>query len=151
MAPRLFDNDKFGTDNNSLPVRTRKSMNRGKSMKSLKKAQGITLIGFVFVLAILGVFLFAGMQIGPVYMDHMSVVKAMKTVANEGGASMQPSEIKSRISKLLYVSYVDQVKPTDFKVIRGNGRELQVKYTVEKPFLFNLSFLMKFEERVPLN
>ncbi len=119
-------------------------------MKSLKKAQGITLIGFVFVLAVLGFFLYAGMQIGPVYMDHMSVVKAMKTAASEG-ANQSPAEIKSRISKLLYISYVDQVKPTDFKIVRGNGREIQVKYDVEKEFVANLSFKIKFDDRVPLN
>ncbi|WP_223788991.1 DUF4845 domain-containing protein [Marinicella meishanensis] len=119
-------------------------------MKSLKKAKGITLIGFVFVLGVLGFFLYAGMQIGPVYMDHMSVVKAMKTVANEGAANLSPGEIKNRISKLLYVSYVDQVKAEDFKVVRGNGRELRVKYEVEKEFLGNLSFKIKFEESVTL-
>lgn len=119
-------------------------------MKSLKKAQGITLIGFVFVLATLGFFLYAGMQIVPVYMDHMSVVKAMKTVADEGGTK-SPTDIKNRIAKLLYISYVEQVKASDFKVVRGNGRELQVKYTVEKEFLGNLSFLMKFEDSVSLN
>ncbi len=119
-------------------------------MKSLKKAQGITLIGFVFVLGILGILLYAGMQIGPVYMDHMSVVKAMKTAASEGG-NQSPAEIKTRISKLLYISYIDQVKPADFKIVRGNGREIQVKYDVERKFIANLSFLMKFEESVPLN
>ncbi|MCX7555016.1 DUF4845 domain-containing protein [Marinicella sp. S1101] len=118
-------------------------------MKSLKKAQGITLIGFVFVLGVLGFLFYAGMQIAPVYMDHMSVVKAMKTVADEGG-NKSPGEIKSRISKLLYISYIDQVKPADFKVVRGNGRELQVKYVVEKPFMANLSFKMTFEESVSL-
>ena len=119
-------------------------------MKSLKKAQGITLIGFVFVLGVLGFFLYAGMQIGPVYMDHMSVVKAMKIVANEG-VNPSPGEIKSRITKLLYVSYVEQVKAEDFKVVRGNGRELRVKYEVEKDFIGNLSFKIKFEESVSLN
>lgn len=119
-------------------------------MKSLKKAQGITLIGFVFVLGILGFFFYAGMQVVPVYMDHMSVVKAMKTAASEG-ANQSPAEIKTRISKLLYISYVDQVKPNDFKVVRGNGRQIQVKYTVEKEFLANMSLLMKFEDSVPLN
>ena len=119
-------------------------------MTSLKKAQGITLIGFVFVLGVLGIFFYAGMQIVPVYMDHMSVVKAMKTVANEGG-NPSPGEIKSRISKLLYVSYVDQVSADDFKVVRGNGRELRVNYEVERDFIGNLSFKMKFEDSVTLN
>jgi len=118
-------------------------------MRSIKKVQGITLVGFVIMLAFLGVIGFAGMQVGPVYLDHHSVVKAMKTAANES-ANQTPAQIKTRIDKLLYISYVDQVKPSDFKVIRGNGRELQVQYEVEKPFLGNLHFLMKFDEKVPL-
>ena len=119
-------------------------------MKSLKKARGITLIGFIFGLVILGIFVYAGMQIGPVYMNHMNVVKAMNTVAEEAGNS-SPAEIKTRLAKILDISYVDSVSAKDFKVIRGNGRELHVKYDVEKAFFHNLSFLMKFEERVQLN
>jgi len=118
-------------------------------MKTAQKAQGITLIGFIIMLALLGVVAFAGMQIIPVYLDHHSVVKAMKTAADES-ANKTPAEIKTRIDKLLYISYVDVVKPADFKVVRGNGRELKVEYEVEKPFLGNLFFTMKFNESVPL-
>ncbi|MEZ5472962.1 MAG: DUF4845 domain-containing protein [Marinicella sp.] len=118
-------------------------------MKSLKKAHGITLIGFIFVLAVLGFFLFAGMQIGPVYMDHISVVKAMKAEAEES-AGKTPAEIKRGLVYRLGISYIDHLKANDFKVVRGNGRELKVEYSVEKHFLFNLSFLMKFEESVQL-
>ena len=72
-------------------------------MKSLKKAQGITLIGFVFVLAIIGFFLFAGMQIVPVYMDNQSVVKAMKAEAAESQGK-SPSQIKKSLGFRLGVS-----------------------------------------------
>ncbi len=119
-------------------------------MKSLKKAQGITLIGFIFVLGVLGFFLYAGMQIGPVYMDHFSVVKAMKAEAAES-AGKTPGQIKSGMMKRLNISYVTHLNSADFKVIRGNGRELLVKYEVEKEFLYNLSFLMRFEDQVQLN
>ncbi|MCB1583755.1 MAG: DUF4845 domain-containing protein [Xanthomonadales bacterium] len=119
-------------------------------MKSLKKAHGITLIGFIFVLAVLGFFLYAGMQIGPIYMDHMSVVKAMKAEAAES-AGKTPSQIKNGMVNRLGISYIDHVKATDFKVVRGNGRELTVKYEVKKPFIYNLSFLLEFEEKVQLN
>lgn len=118
-------------------------------MKTTKKAQGITLVGFIIMLALLGIVAFAAMQVVPVYLDHHSVVKAMRTAADES-ANKTPSEIKTRISKLLYISYVDVVTPADFKVVRGNGRELKVEYQVEKPFLGNLFFVMKFDESVPL-
>ena len=123
--------------------------NRGKTMKSLKKARGITLIGFVFALGVLGIFLYAGMQIGPVYMEHFSVKDAMDRVAKEGG-NLTPSEIKSMLGKSLNISYVTQVDAKDFKVVRGNGRQLQVNYVVEKEFIGNLGFTMKFSESVTL-
>jgi len=119
-------------------------------MKSLKKAQGITLIGFVIVLAILGFFIYAGMQVVPVYMDHNSVVNAMKAEAQESQGKT-PSEIKKSLGFRLGISYVNHVKSTDFKVLRGNGRELQVKYEVKRPFLYNLSFLMEFEKTIPID
>ena len=119
-------------------------------MKSLKKAQGITLIGFVFVLAILGFFLYAGMQIGPVYMDHFSVVKTMKAEAQES-TGKNPGQIKAEMMKRLDISYVQHVKANDFKVLRGNGRELHVEYTVIKPLFYNLSFLMVFKDSVQLD
>jgi len=118
-------------------------------MKSLKKARGITLIGFVFALGVLGIFLYAGMQIGPVYMEHFSVKDAMDRVAKEGG-NLTPSEIKSMLGKSLNISYVTQVDANDFKVVRGNGRQLQVNYVVEKEFIGNLGFTMKFSESVTL-
>ena len=119
-------------------------------MKSLKKAQGISLIGFIFMLGVLGIFLYAGMQIGPVYMDHFSIVKAMKAEALESSGK-NPGQIKTGMMSRLNISYVDHVKANDFKVIRGNGRELHVNYTVTKPFFYNLSFLMEFEDSVQLD
>ncbi|MCF6301010.1 MAG: DUF4845 domain-containing protein, partial [Proteobacteria bacterium] len=68
-------------------------------MKIKKKIQGITLIGFLIVLFFLGFFVYAGMQLGPVYMDHYSVIKAMKTVSEEGG-TQTPTAIKTRLAKL---------------------------------------------------
>ncbi len=119
-------------------------------MKSLKKAQGITLIGFIFVLAVLGFFLYAGMQIGPIYLDHMSVIKAMKAEAAESDGKT-PAQIKNGMVNRLSISYIDHVKASDFKVVRGNGRELKVSYEVKKPFIYNLSFLMEFDGSVQLN
>ena len=118
-------------------------------MQTHKKQKGLTLIGFLFVLVILGIMLYAGMQIVPVYLEHQSVVSSMKKVVSEPGAvSKSPGEIKRELGRLLNVSYVTNVEPNDFKVIRGNTKELQVKYEVRKDFIANLSFVMTFNERV---
>ncbi|WP_395376442.1 DUF4845 domain-containing protein [Marinicella sp. W31] len=118
-------------------------------MQTYKKQKGLTLIGFLFVLVILGIMLYAGMQIVPVYLEHRSVVNSMKKVASEPGAvSKSPGEIKKELGRMLNISYVTNVTPNDFKLIRGNTKELQVKYEVRKDFVGNLAFVMSFNERV---
>lgn len=122
-------------------------------MRSLKKAQGITLIGFIFLLVVLGFFAYAAMIVVPVYMNHQGVVKAMKTTASKASSNASPGKIRDLIAKSLHINYVEEVKAKDFKVGRGgsSGRQIQVKYTVEKEFIGNFGFIMKFNESVPLN
>lgn len=118
-------------------------------MRTYRRQKGLTLIGFLFVLVMLGILFYAGMQIVPVYMEHYSIVQSMKKVVSEPGAlNKSPGEIRSSLDKLLYTSYVNNVKPKDFKIIRGSKKELQVKYEVRKDFIYNLGFIMEFDEKV---
>jgi len=118
-------------------------------MQTQNKQKGLTLVGFLFLLVVLGILFYAGMQVVPVYLEHQSVVNSMKKVVSEPGAvSKSPGEIKKELSRMLNISYVNNVSPNDFKVVRGNTKELQVKYEVRKDFIGNLAFVMTFDERV---
>ena len=118
-------------------------------MQTQQKQKGLTLIGFLFVLAFLGVMFYAGMQIVPVYMQHYNIVNTMQKVVSEpGAANKSPTDIKRSLGKYLDTSYVTNVKAQDFKLVRGNTKELQIDYEVRKDFIGNLGFVMKFSERV---
>lgn len=120
-------------------------------MQSLKKSKGITLIGFIFLLVILGFFAYAAMIVVPVYLNHQGVVKAMTTAASQVSPNASPNKIRTLIAKSLHINYVEEVKSTDFKITRGaSGRQIQIKYSVEKDFIGNFGFIMKFDKSVPL-
>ncbi len=120
-------------------------------MRLKRKARGMTLVGFILFLILLGFFAFAGMQIIPVYMEYHSVVSVMKKVANEpGSANLTPTKLKSTLDNYLYTSYVESVSGKDFKVTRGQTRELHVNYEVRKDFIGNLDFIMSFDKKIPL-
>lgn len=121
-------------------------------MKS--RQTGITLIGFLVLLAVAGVFAYAAMKLVPAYVEFFGVVKSMNQVASEAGASGKSQDDLRR--DLLYkfsFQYVDQdtVRPQDIKLDQqGNGGTLTVTYDKQIPFAYNVDFLVHFTKSVTL-
>ena len=118
----------------------------------VRKQGGLTLIGFIIVLAITIFVAFIGMKIVPIYMEYYSVVSAMNGVASErGSANLSPYDIRVRVLNRLYVSYsAENVKEQHIKIFRGNGVNLRIAYEVRKPVIGNLDVVAKFDKSVRL-
>lgn len=120
----------------------------------MKKQQGITLIGFVFVLAIAGFFAYMAMKLVPAYVEYMGVVKAMKAVASEPDlATKSPQEIQRDLAFKGSFQYVDDKTFSAQNITIKNGPgggTLQVKYDKDVPFVYNIDFLLHFDKTVPL-
>lgn len=109
--------------------------------------RGITLLGFIVVLAVVGIFAYVGMKLFPMYSEYYSVRAAMKGLADEPGiANTDPRKIQDLFFRRLYISYSENVKPEHVKIKRvGAGWEMHVKYEVRKPMLGNLDVVGKFD------
>ena len=115
------------------------------------RQRGLTLIGFVIVLALLGFFAYVGMKLFPVYGEYYSVVQAMKGVQSEAGvAQMSPAKIEDLLFRRFYISYVESVQPENVRVLRKDGLTLHVKYEVRRPLIYNLDFVASFDKSVDL-
>ena len=99
-----------------------------------RKQQGMSLVGFLIVLAMVVFFAYLGMRITPIYLEFYSVKSAMEGLARESGsANYSPFDIKDKFINRLYVSYSDgNVGAEDIKIVRNNGVWLQVKYELAK-------------------
>lgn len=108
--------------------------------------RGMTLIGFVISMAVAGVFIYVGMQLFPMYNEFFAVKQAMASLANEPGvAEESKGQIESRFFKRLYISYSDNVKPQNVKLIRKEaGWMMTVDYEVRRPVIANLDVVGKF-------
>ncbi len=124
---------------------------KSNHLRSPAKQQGITLIGLLIVLSLLGFFAFIGMKLFPVYQEYFSVVQAMKSVSKQPGVSRQPPrQIQEMLIKRMYVSYVESVDKSHIKVSRGNQPVLTVSYEVRRSLIGNLDFVAKFNESIDL-
>lgn len=118
----------------------------------MKAQRGITMIGFLMVLVVLGFFAYAAMRLVPVYTEYFSVLKAMKSVAGEVGvANKQPGEIRNMLSRHFEISYVDSVRPTDIRITRERTPSINISYEVRKPFISNVDLVVSFDHSEPLN
>jgi hypothetical protein len=113
--------------------------------------RGITLIGFMIVLALAGFAFVIGAKLFPMYTEYMAVKAAMVQVQNTpGSARLAPDQVWGILNKTFYTSYVESVKRADMQLIRKNGYFLRIAYEVRKPLVYNLDVVGKFDHQVEL-
>jgi len=114
----------------------------------MKRTQsGITLLGFIFVLGVAGLFIYVGMKVVPMYMEYFSVKKSLDGLALEPGINnASPDRIRSLFFRRLYVNYSDNVKPENVKIERMQGGwKMIVHYEVRRPLISNLDVVGNFD------
>lgn len=111
-----------------------------------RKQSGMTLIGFIIVLGVGGVFVYMGMKLVPMYSEYYSVKRSLTDLANEpGAAQMDANKIRDLFFRRMEMSYVDSVKRPNFKIIRGDaGMEVTVDYEVRRQLIGNLDVVGHF-------
>lgn len=114
----------------------------------MKRTQrGMTLIGFIITLGVVGVFVYMGMKTIPMYSEYYAVKQALNGLASEPGVTgYDPAKVKDLFFRRLYISYADNIKPEHVKVVRKDaGYVMTVEYEVRKPLIANLDVVGKFK------
>ena len=112
-----------------------------------RKQSGLSLVGFLVVLAVVGFAAYVGMKLFPMYQEYYSVRSAMKGLANEPGvADMDPAKVQDLFFRRLYINYSENVKPQNVKFERTEGGwRMRVNYEVRRPLVGNLDVVGRFD------
>ena len=124
-----------------------------KVVEGKRKQRGITLIGFILVLVVVGFFAYMGMILGPAYSEYYGVVKAMNFVAAEATPNASDFEtLRKGLDRQFNVGYVETVTGKNAKLIRDKttGNVLSIEYERREKFIYNIDFVVKFAYSVPL-
>lgn len=121
----------------------------------MRRQHGITLIGFAIVLIVVGFFAYAAMKLVPVYTEYFAVVKSMKSLQSDSDIqTLGIDEIRHKLEPIFDVQYVDEtdVPMSSITLITSNGqRSLNVAYSVQRPFVYNIDLLVHFNYTVDLS
>lgn len=107
-----------------------------------RKQQGISLVGLIFVLAILAMLAVIGLKVVPTVTEYMAVNKAIAKAKTDGST---PAEIRSSFDKQADVAYITSITGKDLEVYNGgNGLEVSFAYDKKIPLVGPASLLIEY-------
>ncbi len=122
-------------------------------MNRMQGQRGMTLIGWMLVLAIGGFFLVLAVRLVPVYLEYFSVASSVNSLKDEPGIiKKSPKKIRDLLGRRFDVNDVEHVTPRDVRIERQDGQTtVDVKYQVQVPVMGNVDALVRFDKQVTLH
>lgn len=108
------------------------------------RQSGVTLIGFIFMAALIagaGILTFRAV---PIYNEYLTVQKILRSI--EVSNEITPAQIRSQFDLKSSADYVYDIKSRDLDITKENGKVvISVAYQRTIPIAGNVSLLFDFE------
>jgi hypothetical protein len=117
---------------------------------SRQKQRGATFLGMVTIVAILGLAVYAGIRLVPLYIDNFAVMKALNDTAKTlQGTDVSPTAIRKSLDARWTTDYISSVAVSDIEITPvANGLEMRAAYEARAPFIANISLVVDFDKAV---
>jgi len=101
-------------------------------MDSLKQQQGLSAIGWLFVISVFGFSLLVASKLGPHYQDNLFVVSTLKTLGDDPEfPRMSVSDIRTKLSKTFTLNNI-RGKATQAVKVAKNSKKTVVTIAYEE-------------------
>ncbi len=125
-----------------------------RTINLASRQQGMTSIGWLFVISIIGFFALLVMVMLPIYMGNMEVRTALNGIAKDPEVhEWKKRDIRISFGKKLMVStWSGNVKAKDLNVIKHKDgtRTLQIDYQTRENFMGNVYITVEFSESIEI-
>jgi Tfp pilus assembly protein PilE len=114
------------------------------SQRSFARSQrGISLVGLISVLAVLGFVGILAAKILPAYMEYSTIKKAIADAKETGGSV---TEMHRSFSKAREINDITAIRATDLVISKETG-DTEISFAYEKviPLIGNASLLLEFQ------
>jgi hypothetical protein len=116
-------------------------------MRSIRRQAGVTTIGWMIILGLIGFFVFLTLKMLPSYLDYFKVVSALESVEKESASS--PMEIRRHIERQFDVSFVYAITPKQIKIKNvGQAFNVTAKYDDRVHLFANVDVVMSYDKQV---
>jgi hypothetical protein len=117
------------------------------------KQAGVTLIGWIVLLAPMAVVIYAGIRLTPIYLNYMKVAKTLEQVKSEvkGAGNANQQQVRRSIEDHLNIEGVEFPDVKDFKITReGRTWIVSATYDDQTPLFANVFLTVSFDKSVTI-
>jgi hypothetical protein len=115
-----------------------------------RRQRGMTFLGMVILIAFVGLFVYAGIRLTPVYLEYMKVARALEGLRTES-AGGSPQAFRIALEKRFDIDDVRSLDWRDVEITRdGDVWLVRAAYQVPTPFVYNVDFLVNFDKTVEI-
>lgn len=117
-------------------------------LRHLHRQQGMTLMGIVMVLMVIGFGALCGIKLGPIYLDNMTIGSVIQSEAGTPDMRKKSKrDIIKSLEKRLLINGLDEYAK-EAVVVQSDGQyELVLDYERRINFIGNVDVVLVFENR----
>ncbi len=112
-----------------------------------RRQLGMTFIGLLCILAMVGIIGYAGVRLLPLYLNYMKVTKTMSMTAEEvKGENADPGKVRGILERHWEVEDPTDVDYKDIEITKDeSGIVMHVAYNDSADFIANVSLAVHFD------
>ena len=113
----------------------------------MRRQRGVTMIGWIFLLTPMALVLYAGIRLGPEYMNYYKLKTAMIETAKklEADESLNPQSIRRALERRFDTGYIDKPTADEIEISKVEGGwEMSTDFESEVPFIGNVYLVVDF-------
>ena len=108
--------------------------------------RGLSLVGFMFVAAMVVCFVMIGFRLTPAYIEYYSVQKALEEALVNAKDLNSTAEIRAAFQRRADAGYIESVTGKDIDVVKGkNEVTASATWTRKLPLVGNVSLFVDFD------
>lgn len=117
-----------------------------------KHQRGMTFIGLLFVLALVGLVVYAGIRLVPVYLNYLKIARTLEMTATEvKGDNADPGNVRRIIERHWAIEDPTGVDIKDIQITKDDdGISMHVAYDDAVPYIANVSLSAHFDKTVKI-
>jgi hypothetical protein len=119
--------------------------------QSMRQHQhGMTFLGLLCILAMVGIIGYAGLRLIPVYLNYMKIVRTMESAAAEvKGDNPDPAAMRLSFNRHWAIEDITVATENDIEIIKNeSGVTMHIAYDDSAPYIGNISLAVHFDKTV---
>jgi hypothetical protein len=115
-------------------------------MREARTQGGLSIVGFLFVAAVLVVVAMVAFRVTPAYIEYFAVQKSLQRALDDAKDLNSPREVQRAFDRYAVTGYIESVRGNDIEVSKSGGEiTASVSWTRKLHMFSNVSLFLEFD------